>query len=331
MNVLFKSSWPRFFVLTLSTMVLFAACSGSHDVLSEPTREPIRFAYDLWPGYYPALIANEQGYFAEEGIVVEVIKPESTDSMLADFVIGKYDAVAVALGDIVGLAETNPNIRVILVSDESAGGDALVAAEAISSITELKGQSIGVNQGGFAELFVTTLLEENGLTLADVTIVNTDAAEIPALLNQGVIQAGHTWEPYVTEAKNNGSTVIFTSADTPGLIPDVIAFRSEVLEERPQDVKAFVRGWFRAVDFWLAHPSEGAQLAAQALEVPPDEISLDGIRLMTQNDNMVVYQKGNSTTSLFYTSQLYVDFYLRIGTMGTSLDLDTLLDGSYLE
>lgn len=330
MNISFKSSWPKLFILTLGTMVICAACNARPE---EPvtTREPIRFAYDLWPGYYPALIANEKGYFEEEGIIVETINPENTDSMLADFVIGKYDVVAVALGDIVGLAETNPNVRVILVSDESAGGDALVAGHDIGSITDLQGQSVGVNQGGFAELFVTKLLEENGLTLADITIVNTDAAEIPILLEQGTIQAGHTWEPYVTEAKNRGNTILFTSADTPGLIPDVIAFRSQILEERPEDVKAFVRGWFRAVDFWLAHPTEGTLLAAQALAVSPAEISLDGIKLMTKNDNLALFQKGDSTASLFYTSQLYVDFYLRIGTMGTPLNLDTLLDGSYLE
>jgi len=89
-----------------------------------------------------------------------------------------------------------------------------------------------VNLGSFAEFFVLTVLKSHGLSAADIRLVDTDAAELPAKLKSGEVDAGHTWEPFVTQAKDEGARVLFTSAATPGLIQDVVAVRGEVLGER---------------------------------------------------------------------------------------------------
>ncbi|MBA3530899.1 MAG: ABC transporter substrate-binding protein [Ardenticatenales bacterium] len=321
----------RFLVPILILLLALAACATAATPTPQPAKPPLTFAYDLWPGYYPVLIANEKGFFTEAGVQVNAIKPEDTDSMMTDFNAGKYDGIAIALGDIVGLTQINPDIRVIFISDESAGGDAVVASADIQEVEDLRGQRLSVNLGGFAELFVTTMLEEHGLTPNDVTLVDTDAAEVPGRLSSGDIQAGHTWEPYVAQAVDEGSHVLFTSAQTPGLIPDAIAFRGETVRERPEEVRAFVQGWFRAVDYWKANPEEGTALAAKALNIAPEEISLEGIRLLTLSDNQSLFQPGETTASLYHTAQLYVDFFARIGTIRTPPKLDELLDPSFLK
>lgn len=331
MSTHFLFSRLRLIGLFILTLLTLTACGA----LSEPTpapKPPLRFVYDFWPGYYPALIAQEKGFFAEEGVEVELLRPENTDQMLADFVGGKYDAVAVAFGDVVSLAATNSNIRIIIVSDESAGGDAFVVHPDIQSLNDLEGKTVGVNQGGFAELFVTKYLEDTAMDMSSISMVNADAADVPELLKQNRIQGGHTWEPYVTEAKEAGFTVLFSSANTPGLIPDVVAFRQEFIEERPEDVQAFVNGWFKAVDFWIANPREGTDAAAAVLKVSPDTISLEGIKLMTFRDNQRLFtQGGNDLASLYFTAQLYTDFYARIGTIRTEPNILELLNNPFVQ
>ncbi len=316
-----------FLLVSLACALTLSACGGTQP----KDLGTLRFAYDFWPGYYPALIAIEKGYYAEEGLTVEAVKPENTDALMSDFIGGKYDLMAVSLGDVVNLTQLSDDVAVIFASDESAGGDAMVVSPEIQSIADLQGKQIGVNQGSFAELFIVTLLERNGLSTTDVTFIDMDAAAAPGALASGQVQAAHTWEPYVTEAKSAGNNVLFTSADTPGLIPDIIAVRGEVLRENPDAVAAFTRGWFKAVDFWLANPSEGNAAAAKQLGDDPASISLEGIKLNTLADNQALYTQGDTTASIYHTAGLYVEFFVEIGSLTKRPDINKLLNSSFLK
>lgn len=70
----------------------------------------------------------------------------------------------------------------------------------------------------------------------------------------------------------------------------------------------FVKGWFKAVDYWKAHPDQGNILAARALGVGPNTISLKGIRLTTLKDNIELFKAGETRRS----ARLYVDFSLGV-------------------
>ncbi|MGQ0592327.1 MAG: ABC transporter substrate-binding protein [Gammaproteobacteria bacterium] len=318
--------WRRILSLILIT-VSIASCDGG--VLTE---EPatLRFGYDYWPGYYPALIAAEKGYFAEEGLIVKITKRDDTDALMADFGAGEYDAIGASLGDIVDLTLVHPDVRIILVTDISEGGDAVLARPGIEKVEDLRGRAFGVNLGSFAELFVLTVLKSHGLSSADIRLVDTDAAAVPAKLKSGEVDAGHTWEPFVTQARAEGARVLFTSAATPGLIQDVVAVRGEVLRERAKALSAFVKGWFKAVDYWKAHPDLGNTLAARVLKVGPNTISLEGIHLTTLQDNIQLFKAGETTRSTYYTARLYVDFFLGSGGLTRKPDVEHILEPRFL-
>ncbi len=233
-----RRGWKRI-VGSILIAVSIASCDGA-----VPTADPatLRFGYDYWPGYYPALIAAEKGFFAEGGILVKATKGEDTDALMAGFGAGEYDAIGVSLGDIVALTLVCPDVRIILVTDISEGGDAVLARPGIEKVEDLKGRAFGVNLGSFAELVVLTVLKSHGLSSADIRLVDTDAAELPSKIASGEVDAGHTWEPFATRSREGGARVLFTSAATPGLIQDVVAVRGEVLREHPQAIEAFVQG-----------------------------------------------------------------------------------------
>ncbi|MDD1427573.1 hypothetical protein MEO94_24530 [Dolichospermum sp. ST_sed9] len=48
----------------------------------------------------------------------------------------------------------------------------------------------------------------------------------------------------------SGGHKLFTSKQTPGLILDLVAFRGETIRDRPEDIRAFIRGWLQAVKYW---------------------------------------------------------------------------------
>ena len=308
-------------------VLLIGGCSSPE--APAPERPALRFAHNLWPGYFPITLARELGYYAREGVAVEVIYTEDQEPQIADFIAGKYDGMALPIGSLIVASGHHPDIRVVYAIDESAGGDAVVAKPAITDIAELRGKVIGATLGGFGELFVERMLEAGGLTRAEVTLINTDSNLVPEQLRAGVIDAGQAWEPYVSRVVQAGGRILYTSRETPGLIIDTLQFRAAVLRERPEDVRAFLRAILRAVEHWLAHPEEDNAIIARALAIPLGEVQPLGLKLLSLADNRRAFDR-NDPTSLYQSARAYVDFYIRTGSLGRLPDLDALIDPSFL-
>jgi NitT/TauT family transport system substrate-binding protein len=276
-------------------------------------------------------IAQEKGFFTEQGVNVQPIYTVNYLESVSHFAAGESDAVFIVLGSLMGLIEKNPEVQIVLATDESAGADVVLAQPDIRSGADLKGKRLGVKLGDYGELFVTTLLEQSGLTSDDVTLVNVEGEAVPKHFQSGAIQAGQTWEPYVSQAVKTGAYVLFTSEQTPGLMPTVIVFRSEVLRDRPNDVQAFVRAWFQAQDYWKAHPAESNALITKALNLKPENLFTEGIKFYSLQDNLKALTPGANSESLYHTAQLYADFYIRKGGLSTAPDIQKLINPSFVQ
>ncbi len=319
----------RSVVLFIIVLLLTACNFFSRPQLQSP---PLKFAYSAWPGFFPIAIAQEKGFFTSQGVKVETFVRENGEGLLADFGAGKFDGIFSSLGEIIPISATNNStVRLILMTAESAGADAIVAQPQIKAIADLKGKTIGVGLGSFGELFVTRMLEQNGINTDQVTFVNASGEQIPDRLKSNTIQAGHSWEPYVSQVVKTGSRVLFTSKQTPGLMPDVMTFQRKVLRERPADIQAFVRAWFQAVEYWQTHSQEGNAIIGKVLKIPPDTISLEGVKFLTLSDNRRAFTPGNKTDSLSYTAQVYGDFFVRTGNLTRPPDINKLLDPSFIK
>lgn len=274
---------------------------------------PLRIAMDLWAGYYPLLLARELGYFKAAGLEVEVSIPENTRRLLSDFSAGRYDGVCVSMGDMVTLTRTAPAISMVLASDESAGADVLLGRAAPASAAALRGKRIGTSLTGFGELLVLRFLARYGLSFDDVKLVNADASEVLAMLEKGELDFGHTWEPYVTQAKAKGYEAIFSSADTPGLIIDGLIFHRSVIEARADAVRLLLASWFRALEWWNSYPAEGDSRLLALLKGKTADVSRNGIRLLGLADNRAKFRPGNTDASAFHVVDQFVEHFVGRG------------------
>lgn len=307
-------------------LLLCSACQRTEPVAAKPdatpVREVLRLGIDQWPGYYPAALADELGYFGEQGLTLDIQLPGNTDRMLSEFAAGQYDLIGVALGDLITLSRNRPDVVVALVSDESAGGDALLM-RADYTIAASGAIRIGTNLGGFGELFVRELLPRLQIDPARVEWVNADASNVPQLLQAGELELGHCWEPYASQAVELGATRLLSSADTPGLIPDVIASTRHLSGERGDALRAFQRGWFRAVDYWRANPEHAASLIEQRLKLPAGSASLSGISLQDLVANRRLL--AGEQPELLPLIQRYSEFFVARGRLLEPADGKTML------
>lgn len=293
-------------------------------------RPPLRIEWTYWPGDWILLVAKDQGIFEKHGVQVEPVLYEVFDDVFPDMAAEKIDGGLFVIGDLVPIFN-NDNLHAIFLTDVSDGADQVVASPDIQSPADLRGKRIGVALGTFGELFVRQMLIENGIQPAEVTFVDINAEAVPDAI-PSLIDAGHTWEPATSQAVQKGQRIIFTSAETPGLIPDLLVMRTSVLRERPDDVRAFLAAWLEAVEFTKAHPEEAIASIAKLSGMAPEEISFDGVRLYTLEDNRAAFAQnpGSDTTSIYYTTQLYVQFFVDSGLLTVRPDINQMLDPSFL-
>lgn len=295
-------------------LLLLAQC-GSRPTTDASTRRPLRIGIDLWAGYYPLVLAEELGYLREGNVNVEISIPKNTSRMLAQFAARDYDAVCVSCADVITVTRAVPDLRIALLSDESSGGDQVLSRTLITNAADLRGKRIATNFGGFGELLVQRFLAKHGVSVAEVTLVNTEAADIPKRLAAGDIDLGHTWEPYATEAQQLGMHKVFCSSETPGLILDGLVFDGEVARQREPEVQAVVKAWFRALDWWRAHPSEGDLRLEKRLNLAPGQARPSGIRLLDLADNKTLMRSTDAVAPLQSCLQIYIDFFAARGLL----------------
>lgn len=314
--------------------VCLSACGlpGTNQENEAPnSRPPLVIAVNPWPGFMPAVLAKEKGFFEAEGVNVEYSLNENSRQQRLEFEAGAYDGITLSLGSLIAVGAKAPDTRIVMLTDISTTGDAVVARPEIQSIANLKGKRIVVGAAGYGEVVVSVMLQKAGVSASEVIWVPMQTEnEALQMLADGRVDAFQTWEPFVSRAVAKGARVIFTGADVPGLIPDAVAFHEHVLQSRPEDVRAFLRGWFRAVDFWLAHPQEAEQVISQAVNLTPAELSLEGLELLTLERNRQFFRKGNDFSSVYYSAQVYVDFFLKKGVLSKALNLDEYIVSSFL-
>ncbi|MGV0104525.1 ABC transporter substrate-binding protein [Nostoc sp. DSM 114160] len=311
----------------LVTACLLLACNTSAP--TEVKRPPLKVVFASFVGELPGIIAQEKGFFKDQGVDVELIHKQYTQLEQANFNAGKYDGITSSLGNFIIWSGINPDIQGAIVIDESIGADVVVAKSKIKTVADLKGKKLGANLGGFSEVFVTEMLKTANLTSDDVSLVQLEASEIPQRLKNNTIQAGHTWQPYLSEAMKLGGNILFTSKQTPGLILDLIIFRGETIRDRPEDISAFVRGWLQASTYWKANVEEGKAIVSKALKIPLDTLSLEGINLTDLGENQKYFQSSNPK-SIYQTAKIYADFFIRSGNLTRIPELKSLFNSSFL-
>ncbi|QLE44872.1 nitrate ABC transporter substrate-binding protein [Nostoc sp. C052] len=311
----------------ITACLLFACNSSAPTKLKRP---PLKIPSAYFVGEYPSIIAQEKGFFKAQGVDVELIHKRYIQLVQGNLSAGKYDGAISSLGGFIILSATNPDIQGVMVVNESTGADVVVAQSPIKTVADLKGKKLGANLGGFSEVFVTEMLKTANLSSDDVNLVKLEASEIPQRLKNNDIQAGHTWEPYLSEAKKKlGGHILFTSKQTPGLISDMMVFRGETIRDRPEDIRAFIRGWLQATTYWKANVQEGNAIISKALKIPINTISLEGVNLTDLDENKKLFQSSNPH-SIYKTAKIYADFFIRSGNVTRIPELKSLFNPSFL-
>ncbi|KAF0093594.1 MAG: NitT/TauT family transport system substrate-binding protein [Puniceicoccaceae bacterium 5H] len=323
------ASWFRRAGLAALTLMVGAVASLS-------AKEPLKIAYSDWPGWVAWEIGIKKGWFEEEGVDVDFLWFDYVASMDA-YVAGNVDAVCMTNGDaLVTGATGKPSVGIIL-NDFSNGNDMVVAAPGIDSIQDLKGKKVGLEEGFVEHLMFLTALKKAGMNPSDVTIVNTPTNETPQVLASGAVDAIAAWQPNSGQALKTvaGSQPIFTSADAPGIIYDLLYVSPESLESRRDDWMKVTKVWYRIVDYLQDESNfdEALAILASRVSVDPAEYEpfFQGTYILSYDEAMERWQDASGLDSVYGSSRAVDAFNRSVGVYSERQDIQKYLDPSLTE
>lgn len=289
---------------------------------------PLRVQWTIWEGDYTILIAKEKGFFEKNGVEVEPVFYETFSNAVTDITINRIDVGLFTINDLISASRLN-DVSAVAVYD-SGGTSTVVARSDIRTVLDLRGKRIGVTMNSYNEMFVRQMLMETGVSIKDVTLVDVPPEEIPNRLSDD-LDAGYVWAPHDEAAVKNGHKILFSSSSFASLSPDVIVFRDEIIEERPGDVRAFLKAWFEAAEYRLAHPEECNQIIAEATNQTVEDVAPSGdVQIYVQQDNLALFDKA-ATNTIYHTAEVNLQFLVNQGQMTVVPKLEEILDPSFLQ
>ncbi|MBF0118284.1 MAG: ABC transporter substrate-binding protein [Desulfobacterales bacterium] len=294
--------------------------------------EPIlKIGYSDWPGWIAWEIGIQKNWFKEENVEASFFWYSAYAESLDAFASGKVDAVCMTNCDALVLGANGKHSKGILINDFSNGNDMIIAKPGITKIIDLKNKKIGLEIGLLEHLLVLSALEKNEMKESDVIIVNIPTDKTPLALESGKVDAIAAWQPSAGEALKNvpASKPIFTSADTKGLIYDLLFVSDESLKIHSEKWKKVVKVWFKIVDYIKnpANKDEILKILSQRANMTPQEYDtiLKGIFIMDIPANKRAYIKKDSLNSIFGSCKNANNFNVKYKIYKDYQDIDSYI------
>ncbi|CFX40881.1 SsuA/THI5-like [Syntrophomonas zehnderi OL-4] len=269
-----------------------AGCSsGQNDAAPDKNEKTIRIGVMPDVESIPFIIADKNGYFAQEGVKVKIEHFKSAQDRDSALQTGELDGVVTDVLAVVFANEGGFNLKMISSND---GNIELMAGKesGIMSMQDLPGKSIGLSTNTIMEYTTDQMLAAAGLKPEDINKIAI--APLPTrmeMLQGGKIDAGILPEPLAGLAVKNGAKVL-QSTDRMANKAGAIAFTQKSLKESPQEVKAVIRAYNQAVDYLDKEPLDSfSDYVIKTQGFPPvikDSLQLPQYRKMALPDENIV-------------------------------------------
>ena len=261
----------------IGAFVLAALLGGyvwrSWTSLAQPASppEPMTIAANIrYAGTGLVFIAQEQGYFANEGLNV-TLQPYTTGKDALDATLeGRAELATAADIPIMFAVMKDQPVSIVATIFKVEKDPGIIGRKdrGVLTLASLNGKRIGVTLGTSGHFVLDAFLIRQKLSTDDVTLRDLQPQELPEALLNGDVDAVATWEPYLgalrTQLGANG--MIFYSEGIYEL-PFNIAGRRDYVVSHPETIKKLLRALVRAERFCKDEPAAAHRIIAGAINV----------------------------------------------------------------
>ncbi len=270
----------------------------------------------------PLFIAIEEGFFEEEGLTVSTEFAQGGAATIPALASGDLDFGFGAYPSFFSAVSEGLPLKIISEANRPAplfAGLYALPDSGIATVEDMAGKTIAVNTlNNVVQLAVQAQLEDAGLTLDDVTLVEIPFPDMVATLERGDVDVIAVVEPFGTVARNTLDAT---------LIIDMFANRMEdfpvagwyatdsFIAENPNTVAAFVRAFTRGVELANSDPDAVPQILPTYIETATEEAA--------RELNYPLFVAGIDLEVL----QTVPDFMLEAGILSEPIDVSEHVAG----
>lgn len=255
-----------------SMAVLPASLAAAQETVVRVLRSPV----GTFQGLY---LAEEQGYFKEKGLKVEVTVGGAPSQNIAQLQAGQTDIIMTGSFDLVAAVSQGLPVTAVLNTQDQGevGTTGLMTppGSAIKTVADLKGKKIGMpgiqsTQG----LMLYRALEKAGLSRDDVTLVNLpfDAMIESAVSGNvdAIIPIGLFFSLSQSKGFDEVKEVYPEIQGTPAVI---FASSKDWVAANAETMAAFNEAMRKAYEYGNAHPDAVRAVDSAQTKMPPDYIA----------------------------------------------------------
>jgi NitT/TauT family transport system substrate-binding protein len=267
----------RILLALAAIFTVFAASAGAAE--PEKTKVVLAVGGKTTLYYLPLTLADRLGYFADEGLDVEINDFPGGSRALQALIGHSADVVSGAYEHTIVMQTLAQKVQAFVLQGMNPGLELGIRKDRAADYTwakDLKGMKIGVSApGSSTHMLVNHLLASVGLRQDDVSIIGVGTGPTAvAAMRSGQIDALSGVEPVMTLLERSGDMKIVVETITEKGVRDVFGgsmpaatlyARADFIERNPQTVQALTNAIVRAL-LWLQHSTTEDVLGA----VPPE-------------------------------------------------------------
>jgi len=257
-----KANFLIRYMLLVSILVSFVqACSGTKT--EQPPMKTVKLKVLSMPylTFAPFFIAQEEGYFSEQGLEIEFVQFDSLSQAIPALVQGELDVVsghirASIFSAITGGAPIKIVADKCFVNPAGCSDTAFLASKSLvedgklDNPSQTAGRKVSVDLTNYEGYFLDQILGPAGLTIDDVTLVeDIPSATQSDAFGSGAVDVLFAAEPWLTRIQNGGNAVMWIAPKD--IIPDfeygVIAYGPSLLTDNPEAGKRFMVAYLKGV------------------------------------------------------------------------------------
>jgi NitT/TauT family transport system substrate-binding protein len=313
--------------LTAALAAALAVGIGAVGARAETTK--VAIGISGWTGFAPLTLAKAAGIFAKNGLDVDIEKIPQKDRPLA-IASGDVQCAATTVETwIVWNANGVPTKQIVQL-DKSYGADGIVVRPSISSFKDLKGKTVAASAPGTTPYFTLAwMLDKNGMTVKDVTIVNLEPGPAAQAFLAGQNDAAMTYEPYLSAVRDKPEVgkILATTLDYP-MVMDTLGCTPKFLDEHPAAAKALVQSYYAALDLMKAQPERSDEIMGADVKQTAQEFadSANYLRWADREQNQKFFN-GELQDFEKQAGQLL----LKLGIVKRVPDTSTIIDTRFIQ
>ncbi|WP_373325827.1 ABC transporter substrate-binding protein [Sporomusa paucivorans] len=225
------------------------------------------------------MIAEELGYFAEEGIQLEYVGKVPSPQLVASVVAGKIDVGAAHINRTIAGISAGAKIKAVVAGTETTREIphmvyVTLDNSPVKSAQDMVGKKVGIPTiGGCNEYTPYAYLKQNGIDSpkGKIEVIVMPEANLEQALRQGNIDvAGFHKNPGFLLARG-GLKVLFTDYDVFGTVGGntPFYFSEKFIKEKPDVVRRFVKAVAKANDWADTNQQQAIDITVKRAKVDP--------------------------------------------------------------